>query len=600
MSNQVKTKAPVVNNRIDFRFNFLLLPLFLITIILPLITKLHIYDTRLSSYDWFSTSGKLADFYLYYKQWFFVFICGFMLLILIIEHYINKRKLKFQKTLLPLIIYAILALLSTFFSDHIVFGISGIWEQFENVFCLLGYVLIVYYMYQIVKSEEETRTILNYIAVGALIIGIIGTLETFGVDIVRSFINSGLIVEDGYTIAEIEKITGSTVITLFNPNYVGVYTSMMFTIFLTQLIGTKKIFERILYSLVVLTMLISLYGSQSKTGIISIVISMIVVILIYRKKVIKLWYITVPFVLLIVISTLLLSNITNDNFLKEVLNAITIQKDTKLNLTELYTEDDKIILTYKNNTIKIQENELGYLEFTDSMENVIPSELYSVIEENVPVITPQDDRFSGILIADYTDKDEGICVQVDGVNWLFKKDHTSNKYLYFNHFGRFSSIRNPESCFLEDYSSFATGRGYIWSRTIPLLRNHIILGSGADSFIFEFPQDDYLGLYHNGFATSLMTKPHNWFLQIGVQTGVLSLICILVFFGIYIVQSIRLYMKSKPEDSLSMMGASIFIGIICYLVSAISNDSSITIAPVFWVITGLGYVINRRIKEKSV
>ncbi len=48
--------------------------------------------------------------------------------------------------------------------------------------------------------------------------------------------------------------------------------------------------------------------------------------------------------------------------------------------------------------------------------------------------------------------------------------------------------------------------------------------------------------------------------------------------------------------NLESCGVAIFIGTISYMVTGIANDSSITVAPMFWVFMGLGIFINYKIK----
>ena len=140
-----------------------------------------------------------------------------------------------------------------------------------------------------------------------------------------------------------------------------------------------------------------------------------------------------------------------------------------------------------------------------------------------------------------------------------------------------------------------SSRGYIWSRTIPLLLDHVFIGSGPDTFVLEFPQNDYLAKKQNGFERQFMTKPHSMYLQVGVQTGVVSLLCILVFYVWYAVWSIRLYAFRKLENVAEGFGIAAFIGSIGYMISGISNDSMVVTAPIFWILTGIGVAANRMV-----
>jgi O-antigen ligase len=128
------------------------------------------------------------------------------------------------------------------------------------------------------------------------------------------------------------------------------------------------------------------------------------------------------------------------------------------------------------------------------------------------------------------------------------------------------------------------------------MKDHIILGSGADSFIFDYPQNDYIGRFNNGYSTQIVTKPHNLFLQIGIQTGLLSLIAFLLFYAIYFVSSIKLYMNNIFDTYMSQLGAAIFVGTIGYMTAGLFNDSTITVSPVFWSLIGIGLAVNYQLK----
>ena len=157
-------------------------------------------------------------------------------------------------------------------------------------------------------------------------------------------------------------------------------------------------------------------------------------------------------------------------------------------------------------------------------------------------------------------------------------------------------IKTAPHALFSGYEKYASGRGYIWSRTLPLLKDNLILGSGADTFMLEFPQQDYVDLYNYGYSGQLMTKPHNLYLQIGVQTGTLSLIAFLVFYAMYFISSVKLYLKSRFKSYYSQVGVAILVATVSYMVLGFANDSSITVAPVFWALIGLGISVNRLAK----
>ena len=91
----------------------------------------------------------------------------------------------------------------------------------------------------------------------------------------------------------------------------------------------------------------------------------------------------------------------------------------------------------------------------------------------------------------------------------------------------------------------------------------------------------------------IFTKPHNLYLQIGVQTGVISLIAYLCFNLIYLIDSIRLYWKRESSTFMDWVGMGIMLSITGYLISGLVNDSTVTMAPVYWCLMGIGLAVNR-------
>jgi hypothetical protein len=80
---------------------------------------------------------------------------------------------------------------------------------------------------------------------------------------------------------------------------------------------------------------------------------------------------------------------------------------------------------------------------------------------------------------------------------------------------------------------------------------------------------------------------------------VISLLALLFAWTLYIINSFKLYSKTKFDSLDKIVGASCFVSIIGYLVSSIFNDHVTSVAPLFWVILGLGISINMRLQRKS-
>jgi hypothetical protein len=147
------------------------------------------------------------------------------------------------------------------------------------------------------------------------------------------------------------------------------------------------------------------------------------------------------------------------------------------------------------------------------------------------------------------------------------------------------AIDSPARLGFEGNESLFTYRGYIWSRTIPLLTNHVLLGAGPDSFVFEFPQYEHITKWNIGQPTYLLyDKPHDWYLQMGVNTGLLSLLAVLAMGILLLFQSIKKFMLDEKE---SIATITLVAMVFAYATAGIFNDSVISVAPIFWMVFGL-------------
>ena len=96
-----------------------------------------------------------------------------------------------------------------------------------------------------------------------------------------------------------------------------------------------------------------------------------------------------------------------------------------------------------------------------------------------------------------------------------------------------------------------------------------------------------------------VTKPHNMYLQIWTQTGVLSLLAFLLLFILYFIDSIRLYYNRKNYSVLESFGVAFLVAVFSYMVTGLANDSTVAVAPVYWGMLGIGMAINRIVKTSQ-
>lgn len=190
--------------------------------------------------------------------------------------------------------------------------------------------------------------------------------------------------------------------------------------------------------------------------------------------------------------------------------------------------------------------------------------------------------------------------------YLTAGSEIDTNYYYFNAIGKWTQIgKEPKASLFKNYPKLASNRGYIWSRTLPILvesPKQFLFGSGPDTFVFDFPHYDYVNLYRVGFYGQIITKPHSLYLQIATQTGVISLLALLALYGFYLVTTVNMYWKSSFTTWTSKVSVAILASVSGYMVAGLTNDSTVTYAYVFWAMMGVGIAVNqmeRKIRKQE-
>lgn len=582
---------------IDWAHILRLLPVYLTLGFLPFLARVHIYEHKLMQFPWYyaNTDEFFGDTFLVYRQWWFTAIAFYMLFVLLAKFLKDKTSLKKSITCIPMGVFAVFSLLSAIFSDYRGFPFTGSFEQFENVFVLMGYALIVYYVFLIVESENEVRYLIYVLTFSTMSLGIIGTLQTMGFNLFDTEFVKELMMPARLQGIGLESKVGSNtaVMTLYNPNYVGVYVAMLFPLYATLVLFAKNWKERVAYALTLVFLLISLYGSGSKAAFLVIAVEMFILLVFMRKPILKFWYLVIPAASALVAMFLLVNQAQDNVYIEQIQKALKLHK-TEYALEAIETLDDGVHIWYEGNelVVKLMPVDAGgeAFFFVDAEGKPVMAS----VKEDGYTYQLEDARFEGFEVYPLNYK-ETFCfgVKIDGHDWRFTNQYDdTGTYYYLTEKGKFDKLHMAEQVLFNDYERILSGRGYIWSVSIPLLKKHFILGSGADTFVMAFPQQDYLRLWRNGFSLQIMSKPHSLYLQVGVQDGVIALLGMLSFFVMYLLQSVRLYINSKFESFYERTGVAVMLAVLGFAVMGISNDSSMTVSPIFWAIAGLGVYLN--------
>lgn len=618
IKNKVLLKIDQILNGEGYWSAFLrMLPVVLMAGLVSLIVREVHYQTQLSGYPWFALAEDGYEFFLAPKSVVLTILFLLMVTIIAIRYKKTGVKLHKVKLFLPLMVYLLFVVLSSVFSVNRSFSFGGSYEQFEPVWVLLCYGTAVFYLYLFAVTLKEKQVVADAICANATIVGFIGVLQGLGFDPFHSLFVQKIIASKEYLAACGGKMTigfdnNTAYSTLYNPNYLGVFGSFLVPFLATLLLLEKNLWRRLWHLLGLVLVIGAMLFSGSRAGLISVGVSALVLLIICFRSVMKWWFLSIPVVNLAVAILLLVNNYTDNSIFMRMKSAfqpeeIVVNEELapdgtlikKTGLTELYTTKEGVVICYNEKraiiSMYVDGNAYGFYAFDEN-----DKELTLNANETGTVFTFSEPALAELSIEPvYIAKALGFYLNA-GKQYSFWSNGT--EYVGFNALGRETSMIKAESAVFHKNLNMFSGRLFIWSRSIPLLKKHIFLGSGPDTFLLEFPQKDYLNMTKYGYENMVMTKPHSLYLQVGVQTGVISLISLLVFFIWYSVQSLRLYCFKKLQTQVDAIGVAAFIGTIGYMITAISNDSMVVTAPVFWVMIGLGIAANaekKKAKEKE-
>lgn len=582
--------------------NKLMIPVILMMGFVPLLVHMYSYNSNLSQFDWFpANSDTQTDFFFAWKMIAIVIIGVVMAAILLYRHYVKKETLQFENSFYFLMIYGLFVLMSALFSKHKHWVSGGTYELFESVWVVFAYMLLCYYVYNFVNEEKHVEFILKISGIGMAIVTVIGVFQYFGLDFFQSNFGKHLITNPGWW-KNLKELTfnfapKTSYTTLYNPNFLSFYFGMLIVLAVCLFIASKKIWHRIVLAVAVVCCAICLKGSGSASGWMALALAAVVLILVLLSRKKKLFVVGAVVVVIGIIAASVLGNTTSAG---ENTIVGTYRMSDRWALNGVETNTDDVVLDIHGNKLSVSytvgEDGTTQISCKDSDGNELSQ---TIVDADNQVTTMDDSRFSGVQLqpVSFGDSLPGICATIDGVQWNFINTD-ENGYEYLNPAGKLVKFENPKvsKVFLDDAMS---NRGHIWNKTIPLLGKHAFMGSGANTYMFEVPQEDYISQNYVYGANSYDVKAHSWYLQQWVETGLLGTLALLVFLFWYLVQSVRIYRRVDLHESISWVGFGLFAAVLVYMIAGIANDSNVCTAPVFWGMLGLGLAVNRMLVKKE-
>ncbi len=554
----------------------LLIPIMLTIVVLPLAVRLAIYSCGFSGYDWYSPNDVLTDFYCYYKGYLLDVIGIFAGIILVFRLVLYREKTRNMQIFIPLGIYCVFAILSTILSVNMDASLKGNFESFESVIVLTVYIILALYAYQIMESERDYKYIWYSVLVITGIFTVIGAFQIFGHDLL-SFEWAQRLIMTGDQFAsyagEIEDVfTGNNVyLTLYNPNYAGITLCMLFAVIWVMALSEKQNKKRIFYFAVSAALLVLIWFTYSRASLLAVILITILSSLCYVKQLSKkqIWIGLSGLVALLIV-LICIDAALDFKYLSRI-----AERNTREPLTSMTSDEHGIHICYDDVNYDLYIENDTLLCTSDSEETPLTA------AEGIELALPMEKGASAIFYG------EEIYVQIaENMLTFVNEDDT---YYYRTPSGNLALMTDIKAVNLHGYEYLGSARGYIWSRTLPLLGTYFFIGSGPDTFAEVFPQEDYAGkIVYSDRPDMVIEKAHNDYLTKWVQTGGISALCIIAFYVLFILQGRNLFSGVKKDNTMQMrLGCGAYIACLSYMFTSLFNDSTLQTAPLFWVLAGI-------------
>lgn len=605
-------------------FNYMILPLMAYSLI-PIIIRVYIIKDRLIQFQWYGTEGHNLDEYFWGKCIAMYIIAGIMALMMLFAgmndlldfskfEFPKEKKKLFTRWYILLVISFILSFASSLFSKYISFSFGyGTMDNRQNIWTLLCYAFVPLYAFLVISKEKDLKLLQWPLFIMEVIVIAVGYAQTKGVNIEALPYITNFIFPAKLNGAVLPSAVASTTCsaTFGNPNYVGVFAALCIPISVSLIFANRNIFAKLLWLLDSLGLIYLDYLAHNKTSVFALAITFAFCVFVLLKKNIKLSAIkTVLIVLTTALIIIGIAFVFKDKLIN-IARSLTSEGSQKtLVADDLSFEKDGVHITYEGteaiigydvvdgdlkpwikdgngNYIETYKDDNGYTR-TDVEGYQIYSLHFYVFNEEA--YEDSDVPYAAALL---------VNIPRQGGEILFVYHSIDQTYYYVTPSLKLATDNKPVPTWIfANNLNFASGRGLVWGKTLPILPRYLILGAGADCFAMGYPNNDYAYRWRLGAGevNYVETKAHSLYFQAWVEQGGLSLFCWLAVFVIYIIDGMRIYSKPTKNKFLYYFGFGLLLGTVSYLVMGITNDSKVGPATLFWLLLGIGFAVNRLVK----
>ena len=590
------------------------IPIIIVLGYIPLLMRTLTYRTFLEGYDWFAANNATqVDVFLKIKAIVFIIVAVVMLLIMLIWFFNGKRDVFKKLKGIPFYLLGgavLFVILSGIFADNKSLLLNGGFENFESIFVTISYFVTLIYTYLLFSQSDSINRDFQFVyrasLPGFLIVAIIGFFQAIGLDLFTTDFGKSLFASAEYLTdgAQITVGTGEYT-TLHNIDYVSVFFGMWTFVFLILFSMSRDIKEKIIRGALIVLALFDMFMAGSDGGRLGFAAAVVVLLILLSIKDRKRLIITIVGIVAVIAIVFAIPQ-TRTRIIAGI-GATNVE--TKYKTNHITPKDDGVYFDLDGKEYSVaytfEKNDANKSMLKVTLKDANGNPIEGTYHEAANGKTQYYEYNSGgiakgTVISEYKSENglgkatsRGIRIGKEDAKTSFvvsNQADKSGKYYFMNPYNRFvqddgTNIANanvfPNKLF--------SGRGEIWNKTLPILKNYLLVGCGSGLFITAFPQNNYIDkMFGNA---NYDVKPHNLYLQYWVEEGLPFLLLMLAFFVMFYIINIRLFVTRKGDvnyESNRRISLACMLAVTVFLVAGIAGDSMIVHSPIFWTFLGLG------------
>ena len=556
-------------------------------------------------------NGMSIDFFIYHKQ---ILLIGMALMAVLwfigervlpqkVDNNVPLFKGKNKGLFILMGVFSAGLVVSTLFSDYQENAISGLSTEGEGLWTLLAYIVLILSFYNAFANEYGMNILKRVMTILGSVTVLLTMVEWFYKPVLEIGLVQALVAPSRYAqIMESVKATtfdSAISVTFHNPGYFGGFVCMLLPFILGYGLNSKKVVEKVLYGVLSSGLLFGVVTTNTTTAMYIAILEVVLISAIYvfssivHRKSKKTVAVLGAGVVVLAIGALILSGVITGNSFLGVLsneNSVSGNKvETRFEITDIQMKDNQLLLVGKEETL-----EMNYINKKLVFKNSVGKELpptytdgkYRFLEPGFENIAVQFAKASDEM------KDTMYYVLVDAgyqdtIDFQVLQDGT------FAGVGQGGAVLTdigdagtPET--LKSYYGLFTGRGYAWINSLPIIKETLLIGKGPGNFPYYFKQFDYMGMLQtHETMKKIVDKPHNAYIQYGVNLGIPAMIAFFGIFAMVLCKAVKSFVKNgvKHEYQMTFHMAGM-VALAGFLLYSLINDSMVTVTPVACMIAG--------------